>query len=753
MNPQPEEEQEMADAPRLVFASCMDAERVPEQPIWNQVRKIAPDALLLLGDQIYMDWGLRSLARTPRLRRMFDAADSSTVSDIVKRFGEEMHWRYRLQWQVPEFKALITDFVQRLGPEHLHVCRDEHDFAWNNAHGGGSEYDARWVPQTIRLESDRLFHQFRSVLRDPAKWQADYPARDKAELPPPPVMPAAALTWHGMTLLVQDQRSDRTARRPASGGPARLLSDAQMAVMREAVARTDGPLVIIAGPSPLRHPYRFSAQGWWAPEPEGGSYPEYTELLNDARTHGKAVLYLGGDIHRVAYGGPVDKGSPVVQVLSSGAAVGSILWKDTPPGFAWLEFSGVSPDGRQGSLRIHRVIEDPPRSTPISLAWAGGTWTTALPDGECHDIDRPYPTWAGSSGPGASEPTLYALVHRARAPAGRSQNVHAVEVERLDDLAYGDEPARQSGVPEPCDNAEAVELAPASTPGVVMLTRRNDQRSGADVAALIRKAFEAAHRRKRPVVFFVHGFHKSFAQSVDQALTLRARFDCEPILFSWPSGVEGGLLRKYLDYFDAVDVERVGSNALKFALVEFGLQADVFKDHGVAATLLARSMGVGLLRSAIDGFDSDGRGAAATLAGLSRIVLSAPLVPHQEAADWLGPSRRRKRRTPLHRDMVITTNQADRTLKFADPLVKGTPLGMISPAEPDLEDELVIGARYLDWTGVPLVESTHDYLLRTINKKADELNKKVVQGEAIEWNSDDLKPAAGDLPRLTSIDS
>ena len=54
----------------LVFTSCMDAERAPIQPIWTQIRQREPDVLMLLGDQIYMDWGL-SLASEPAAKRAF----------------------------------------------------------------------------------------------------------------------------------------------------------------------------------------------------------------------------------------------------------------------------------------------------------------------------------------------------------------------------------------------------------------------------------------------------------------------------------------------------------------------------------------------------------------------------------------------------------------------------------------------------------------------------------------------------------
>ena len=43
---------------KLVITSCMDAERVPDQSVWTSVAECKPDVLLLLGDQIYMDWGV-----------------------------------------------------------------------------------------------------------------------------------------------------------------------------------------------------------------------------------------------------------------------------------------------------------------------------------------------------------------------------------------------------------------------------------------------------------------------------------------------------------------------------------------------------------------------------------------------------------------------------------------------------------------------------------------------------------------------
>lgn len=43
---------------KIAFASCMRRETFPEQPVWREVLAADPDCLLLLGDQIYMDYGL-----------------------------------------------------------------------------------------------------------------------------------------------------------------------------------------------------------------------------------------------------------------------------------------------------------------------------------------------------------------------------------------------------------------------------------------------------------------------------------------------------------------------------------------------------------------------------------------------------------------------------------------------------------------------------------------------------------------------
>ena len=76
---------------KIVFTSCMDAERVPTQPVWDRIKdEERPDVLMLLGDQIYMDWGdLGGSEWRKLIQRKLEKG--------LLAFATEMHRRYALQ--------------------------------------------------------------------------------------------------------------------------------------------------------------------------------------------------------------------------------------------------------------------------------------------------------------------------------------------------------------------------------------------------------------------------------------------------------------------------------------------------------------------------------------------------------------------------------------------------------------------------------------------------------------------------------
>ncbi|GAP36829.1 alpha/beta hydrolase [Piscinibacter sakaiensis] len=670
---------------RLVFTSCMDAERVPRQPVWDAVRALQPDALFLLGDAIYMDWGLASTARVPAWRRRYDRAPGATLA----AFRADMHRRYRRQWGVAEFRALVRDLVARVGPERLYVCRDEHDFAWNNAVGAGPADAPRHVPAPLAAVSDALFAQFRAVLARPGDWADGYPGPEQA-LPPAPA-PAAELG--PLRVLLLDERSARTGFGPGVATPRILDDSAREALLGALAAPGTGPL-LVAGSSPLRHDYRFSDQGW---STDAGAVAEYRQLLDGARQAGRAVLYVGGDIHRLAYGGPVEPGSPVVQLLASGAAVGRILFKRFVPSFATVE---VSTEGGGGRLTIGGRRGDE-ALTPIRLPFAAGQWSATPPAGESTalavDAWGPAEERLERAGP-LGVLTLRQGAAQAAAPQ-LELPAHALDALYGDGFVAADWP--QALAVEALAERPALRVARAGA-------------GAAGVEAVLRAAFHRAGAAGRgAVVLFVHGFQKTFAESIEQACRLRELHQVEPVLWSWPSGEDAGFLSALQDFVTMQQRCARMQSALSGTLALFG---DLAAQHpGCRATVLARSMGALALDAVLQRHDLM-LNLAPRLAPLAGVLLSAPLLPQRHHAEGLAR---------LGCPAWVTFNRQDRSLRAADWLSHGELLGNAGPGV-----ERAPNARYLDWTAVPGVDGGHDHLTLPMGAAADALNAALLHGTA-----------------------
>lgn len=89
-----------ANRATLVFGSCCDERRFPEQPVWTEIARQGADAIVLLGDTPYID-----------------------SSDL-----EDQRERYRA------FFAFAPLRAARIGAP-LYATWDDHDFAFNDAFG------------------------------------------------------------------------------------------------------------------------------------------------------------------------------------------------------------------------------------------------------------------------------------------------------------------------------------------------------------------------------------------------------------------------------------------------------------------------------------------------------------------------------------------------------------------------------------------------------------------------------------------
>jgi len=134
---------------RLAFTSCFDTVNDPQQHGWTALLQHPFDELLLLGDTMYMDYGLGN-----------HVPNGQPQGWPLARFSQHMHRRYQAQWQVPNFQAALRG-------HRVHAVWDDHDFAWDNARGGGADDGVFHVRPPVRALARRHFQQFRDALKTP----------------------------------------------------------------------------------------------------------------------------------------------------------------------------------------------------------------------------------------------------------------------------------------------------------------------------------------------------------------------------------------------------------------------------------------------------------------------------------------------------------------------------------------------------------------------------------------------------------
>ncbi len=151
---------------KIAFTSCMSAQMFADQPVWDEIAKVEPDVLVLLGDSIYLDVG-----------GPFGADTLMKLAEM--ELAQHAHTLYTLQIQQRQFRAL----VQRPSLT-TYAIWDDHDFLWNNACGG--DVASNPLLRGLAYPSRALFAAWRSALAHrlsagsfpdkPPFWNNDTPA-------------------------------------------------------------------------------------------------------------------------------------------------------------------------------------------------------------------------------------------------------------------------------------------------------------------------------------------------------------------------------------------------------------------------------------------------------------------------------------------------------------------------------------------------------------------------------------------------
>ena len=98
---------------KLVAASCSRLQSVNPQPVWAEIEAEKPDALLLLGDNVYLD---------------------EDRHDDPARLAADLRALYQRQLAEPNFAALLAGLRKRKAT--VAAIYDDHDFLGDNRSGG-----------------------------------------------------------------------------------------------------------------------------------------------------------------------------------------------------------------------------------------------------------------------------------------------------------------------------------------------------------------------------------------------------------------------------------------------------------------------------------------------------------------------------------------------------------------------------------------------------------------------------------------
>jgi alkaline phosphatase D len=258
---------------KIAFTSCCDPWNDPIQTAWTHLAAKKPDVLILLGDNMYMDYGL---GKNP-----YGLNQPHTL--MLPVFAKKMYENYEKQWAIPSFQKAIQQIPA------IHAIWDDHDFAWNNGRGEGKvctcvnlkTCKCEYVSPVHRMISKTLFEQFRNALitKPTATSYPNNPyqygvQRDITGLPYTGIEQTLTLT-HGINLHLLDGRSFR----PDADTHLSLLGSAQQRVLTTKL-NDENSIHIIASGTTLKDWHRYNDYAWL-----------------QTQSKNSKIIVLSGDIH------------------------------------------------------------------------------------------------------------------------------------------------------------------------------------------------------------------------------------------------------------------------------------------------------------------------------------------------------------------------------------------------------------------------------------------------------------------------
>ncbi len=273
----------------IAFTSCAKVQDVPKQKLWNEIAECQPDALLLLGDNVYM-------------KRDDHDDPAALVADLERHYAR--------QFQEKHFAALLASLKARGGA--LCATWDDHDSFGDDRFGGDL------APELVAAARE-TFHRWLPVSSNKPEI---YCRRDLSDA----------------CILMLDARSYRTAKRAKTDRDG-MLGAAQWAWLEAQLALPRPRYTLVCNGTPLND---YRSESWLV---YSAARARLIALLRDR----PGTLVLAGDVHDNELG----FSDGVIEVVSSAAARrGKIVgWKLANYGLLELKPDGVRVKLRGGQKK------------------------------------------------------------------------------------------------------------------------------------------------------------------------------------------------------------------------------------------------------------------------------------------------------------------------------------------------------------------------------------------------------------------
>lgn len=250
----------------------------------------------------------------------------------------------------------------------------------------------------------------------------------------------------------------------------------------------------------------------------------------------------------------------------------------------------------------------------------------------------------------------------------------------------------------------------------VNLVEEKDKQSANNLPsrAQFQAVLERCKNTGRHCLFFVHGYNKPFAESLEQGLRLQGRYGVEVVLFSWPSNTGGIALKEYKNVKRVAQastgaLDNIFEKIAQYGQMPFNKQA--LRDCNITLNLLTYSMGNFLFQSYVQSAAYDGETRMFT-----NVILCQADCDNQGHAQWVDAIQAGKR-------VYVTINENDKILGWSDANFQKDRLGRTA------RNLSAKNAIYLDFTDAPGVGSTHQLWGEDTNHTIRDFFARVCNGQ------------------------